>query len=157
MKDGGEKKTIFKYLFFIISRKVKAQLKCQKKKKQKKNKIYVVFGEGALTDPMCQKWFVKFYAGDFSLEDAPQSGRPLKLLTIKWRHPLKSINIIQHGNSRHTQNIQIEHEDHLYQFGYVNCFDVWVPHKLSGKQSLAVFPPATLYLNMMKMFSFTNI
>ena len=132
---------------FIISRKVKQQLK----------KICAAYGEDAVTDQMTQKCSVKFHARDFSLEDAPQSGRPLKLLTIKWRHPLKSINIIQHGNSRHTQNIQIEHEDHLYQFGYVNCFDVWVPHKLSGKQSLAVFPPATLYLNMMKMFSFTNI
>ena len=26
---------------------------------------------------MCQKWFVKFRAGDFSLDDAPQSGRPV--------------------------------------------------------------------------------
>ena len=22
-------------------------------------------------------------------------------------------------------------ENHLHQLGYVNCFDVWVPHKLS--------------------------
>ena len=25
-------------------------------------------------------------------------------------------------------------EKHLYQLGYVNCFDVWVPHKLSKKK-----------------------
>ena len=25
---------------------------------------------------MCQKWFVPFHAGDLSLDDAPQSGRP---------------------------------------------------------------------------------
>ena len=25
---------------------------------------------------MCQRWFVKFHAGDFWLDDAPQSGRP---------------------------------------------------------------------------------
>ena len=25
---------------------------------------------------MCQKWFVKFCTGDFSLDDAPWSGRP---------------------------------------------------------------------------------
>ena len=65
MKDGGGKHHLSS-LFFIISRKVKAQLKCKKKKKN-----YVVFGEGAMTDPMCQKWFVKFHAGDFSLKDAP--------------------------------------------------------------------------------------
>ena len=28
---------------------------------------------------MCQKWFVKFHAGDFSLEDAPWSGRPVEV------------------------------------------------------------------------------
>ena len=40
-------------------------------------KIYAVYGEGAVTDPMCQKWFAKFCAGDFSLDDAPQLGRPV--------------------------------------------------------------------------------
>ena len=32
--------------------------------------------EGAVTNRMCQKWFVKFHAGDFSLDGAPWSGRP---------------------------------------------------------------------------------
>ena len=32
-----------------------------------------------MTYPMCQKWFVKFYAGDFSLEDAPQLGGPFEV------------------------------------------------------------------------------
>jgi len=35
-----------------------------------------VYGEGAVTDGKEQKWFVKFHAGNFSLEDALQSGRP---------------------------------------------------------------------------------
>ena len=43
----------FGILCFIISRKVKMQLKCTKK-------ICAVYGEGAVTDRMCQKWFVKF-------------------------------------------------------------------------------------------------
>ena len=29
------------------------------------------YGRGAVTDQMCQKWFAKFGAGDFSLDDAP--------------------------------------------------------------------------------------
>ena len=33
-------------------------------------KIYVVYTEGAVTDRMCQNWFAKFHAGNFSLEDA---------------------------------------------------------------------------------------
>ena len=28
-----------------------------------------------MTDRMCQQWFVKFHAGDFSLDDVPQVGR----------------------------------------------------------------------------------
>ena len=39
-------------------------------------KICAVYGESAMTDRMCQKWFAKFHAGDFSLDDAPRLGRP---------------------------------------------------------------------------------
>ena len=46
---------IFSMLCFIISRKEKMQLKHQKKKK-----ICAVYGEGAVTDRTCQKWFAKF-------------------------------------------------------------------------------------------------
>ena len=34
-------------------------------------KISAVYGQGAATDQTCQKWFVKFRAGDFSLDGAP--------------------------------------------------------------------------------------
>ena len=43
-------------------------------------------GEGSVTDWMCQKWFVKFCAEDFSLNDDPWLGRQLKLIAIKvWK------------------------------------------------------------------------
>ena len=42
-------------------------------------KICTVNGEGAVNDRMCQKQFVKFHAGDFSLDDAPWSGRPVEV------------------------------------------------------------------------------
>ena len=32
---------------------------------QKKKRAWAVYGEGAVTDRMCQKWLVKFRAGDF--------------------------------------------------------------------------------------------
>ena len=35
--------------------------------------------EGAMADRMCQKCFVKFCAGDFLLDHAPQLGRPLEI------------------------------------------------------------------------------
>ena len=43
---------------------------------QKRKKICAAYGEGAVTDQTCQKWFVKFCAGDFLLDNAPQLGRP---------------------------------------------------------------------------------
>ena len=39
-----------------------------------------------MTDEMCQKWFVKFRAGDFSLDDAPWSGRPVEVDSDQMRH-----------------------------------------------------------------------
>ena len=36
-------------------------------------------GEGAETDHMYQKWFVKFCAGDFSLDHALWLGRPVEV------------------------------------------------------------------------------
>ena len=45
---------------------------------QKTKKICAVCGEGAVTDRKCQKWFVKCCARDFSLDDAPQSVRPVE-------------------------------------------------------------------------------
>ena len=38
-----------------------------------------MYGEGAATDVTCQKWFVKFSAGDFSLGNTPWSSRPVKV------------------------------------------------------------------------------
>ena len=38
-----------------------------------------MYGEGAMADQTCQKWFVKFRAGDFSPDDVPQSGRPVEV------------------------------------------------------------------------------
>ena len=49
------------------------------KKSTEMKKKLCMYGEGAVTDQMCQKWFVKFRAGDFSLDDAPRSGRPVEV------------------------------------------------------------------------------
>ena len=44
-----------------------------------KEKFCAVNGEGAETDRMCQKWFAKFHAGDFSLDDDLCLGRPFEV------------------------------------------------------------------------------
>ena len=42
-------------------------------------KICAVYGEGAMTAQMCQKWFVKFRAGEFLLDDASWVGRSVQV------------------------------------------------------------------------------
>ena len=64
-----ENKQHFQHIMLYYFKKGKNSTEMQ-------NKICAVYGEGAMTDRMCQKWFVKFPAGDFSLDDAPRSGRP---------------------------------------------------------------------------------
>ena len=59
-----EKSNIFSILCFVISRKVKMQLKRTKRFGQCMEKVV---------------WFVKFCAGDFSLDDAPWSSRQVEV------------------------------------------------------------------------------
>ena len=63
----------FQYIMLYYFKKSKSTTETHKKK------ICAVYREGAVTDQMCQKWFVKFPAGDFSLDNAPWSGRPVEV------------------------------------------------------------------------------
>ena len=60
----------FQHILLYYFKKGKNAAAAQKKK------ICAVCGEGAVTEQTCQKWFVKFRAGDFSLDAAPRSGGP---------------------------------------------------------------------------------
>ena len=100
-------------------------------------KICAVYGEGAVTDRMCQKWFAKFHAGDFSLDAAPRSGRPVEVDSDQ-------IETLTENNQRYTmleiadilEISKSSAENHLHQVGYVHHFDVSVPRKLSEKNLL---------------------
>ena len=96
-----------------------------------------MYGEGAVTDRMCQKWFAKFHAGDFSLDAAPRSGRPVEVDSDQ-------IETLTENNQRYTmleiadilEISKSSAENHLHQVGYVHHFDVSVPRKLSEKNLL---------------------
>ena len=90
-----------------------------------------------MTDQTCQKWFVKFRVGDFSLDNAPQSGRPVEVDSDQIE------TLIENNQCYTMQEIadilkisKSSAENHLHQLGYVNRFDAWVPHKLSEKNLL---------------------
>ena len=67
-----EKKQHFRHIMPYYFTKGKNSTELQKK-------ICAVYGEVAVTVQTYQKWFVKFRAGDFSLEGAPQLGRPVEV------------------------------------------------------------------------------
>ena len=104
-------------------------------KTHKKN--CAVYRESAITDPTCQKWFAEFHAGDFSLDDVPQLGRPIEIDN-------NQIEILIENNQCYTMQeitniLKISKssvENYLHQLDYVinNHFDIWVPHKLSKKK-----------------------
>ena len=54
-----------------------------------------MYGECAVTDQTCQKWFAKFRAGDFSPDDVPRLGRPLEVDS-------NQIETLIESNQRHT-------------------------------------------------------
>ena len=61
-----------------------------------KKKICAIYGEGAATDRTCQKWFAKFSAGDFSLDDAPRLGSPIEVDSDQIE-ALRTIKVIPRG------------------------------------------------------------
>ena len=77
---------------------------------------------------------MKFCAGDFSLDDAPRSGRSVEVNSDQ-------IETIIEDNQRYTTReiadilkiYKSSLDHHLHQLGYVNHLDVWVPHNLSEK------------------------
>ena len=90
-----------------------------------------------MTHRMCQKSFAKCRAGDFSLDNAPWPGRPVEVDSNQIE------TLIENKQSYTTWEIadilkipKSSAENHLHQLGYVNRFDVWVPHKSSGKKNL---------------------
>ena len=83
------KKQHFRHIMLYYFKKGKNATETQKK-------ICAVYGEGAVTDQTCQKWFEKFHAGDFSLDDAPWSGRPVQVDSDQIE-TLRTINVIPPG------------------------------------------------------------
>ena len=87
--EDGEKKQHIQHIILYYFKKGKNATEMQKK-------ICAVYREGAVTDGTCQKWFVKFHAGDFSLDNAPWLGRAVEVDSNQIE-TLRTINIIPRG------------------------------------------------------------
>ena len=116
--EDGRKKATFSAFYF---KKGKNATETQKK-------ICALYGKGAVTDQTYQKRFVKFRAGDFSLDNAPRSGRPVEVDSDQIETLIENS---QHYTTWKIANIlkisKSSVENHLHQLGYVHRFDVWVP------------------------------
>ena len=128
--EDGRKKQHFRHIMLYYFKKGRNATETQKK-------ICAVYGEGAVTDRTCQKWFLKFRAGDFLLDHAPQLGRPVEVDSDQIETLIENN---QHYTMREISDIlkvsKSSVENHLHQLGYVNRFGVWVPRKLSEENLL---------------------
>ena len=99
-------------------------------------------------DWLCQKWFANFCTGDFPLDDAVWSGRPIEVDSDQIETLIEKKSML-YTTQEIVNILKISRwsvENPLHQLGYVNHFDVWVPHKLSVKKPfLTVFPHVILY------------
>lgn len=114
----------FRHILLFYFRKGKnARQACRKLRK--------VYGDYALQERQCQRWFTKFRAGDFDLNDAPRSGRPTKVDDNKIKALIESN---PHYTTREiAETLNVHHSsvhDHLKKLGYVSKLDTWVPHEL---------------------------
>ena len=118
----GEKRQHFHHIIFIISTKVKLNWN-----KQKKKDLCSVWKK-CVTDPKGQKWFAKFCAGDFSLDNAPWLGRAAEVDSDETEILTESNQC--YTTQKITDILKISKssaENHLHQLGYAHHFDVGVP------------------------------
>ena len=94
VKDGRKYATLLSYYALLFQERKNAT--------ERQKKICAVYGESAVTYQMCQNWFVRLCAEDFTLHGAPWGGptgqvHQLKLIAMNLRHSLRIINIIPRG------------------------------------------------------------
>ena len=70
--EDGRKQATFWPIMLYYSKK-------SKNATETPQKMCAVYGEGAVTNGTCQKWFAKFHAEDFSRDSAAWSGRPVEV------------------------------------------------------------------------------
>jgi len=94
-----------------------------------------VYGENAVSLRVCYQWFSKFRSGNFSIEDAPRSGRPT---VIKNDQVKQIVDQNPQLTTRQIADIASVSKStisrHLKEIGYVSKLDVWVPHQLTETQ-----------------------
>lgn len=110
-------------LLFYFHAKKNARQACEK--------LRAVYGDDAIQERQCQRWFARFRDGNFDLKDAPRSGRPMeadddKIKAIIESNPRSTTRDIAETLSLHHSTVH----DHLRNLGFISKLDIWVPHTL---------------------------
>ncbi|GFY01709.1 histone-lysine N-methyltransferase SETMAR [Trichonephila clavipes] len=97
-----------------------------------RKKLTDVYGEGVLSVRQFQNWFAKFRSGNFDVEDAPRSGRPVEVdKGINNSLANRRITTREIGLRLNLSNSIVY--DHLKGLGLSSKLDVWVPHVLTER------------------------
>ena len=97
--------------------------------------INLSMGKATLSYPTAVRWFKRFKANDFELEDAPRSGRPSEI-------DLDELKAAIEEDPRQTtrclaDKFKCSHtiiEERLHEFGKSWRCGIWIPHELSDDQ-----------------------
>ncbi|CAK9826900.1 Histone-lysine N-methyltransferase SETMAR [Anthophora retusa] len=117
----------FRHILLFYYRKGKNAVQAGKK-------LTDVYGEDVLTVRQCQNWFAKFRSGNFDIEDAPRSGRPVEA-------DKDTIKALVDANRRITtrevgERLNLSNSTvyaHLKGLGLTSKLDIWVPHVLTER------------------------
>ena len=93
-----------------------------------------LYGEGVLTVRQCQNWFAEFRSGNFDVEDAPRSGRPVEAD----KDAIKALDDVNRRITTREIGLRLNLSnstvyDHLKGLGLSSKLDVWVPHLLTER------------------------
>ena len=87
----------------------------------------------------CVKESVKFTAGDFSLNNASWTDRPVEVDSDQIGTLIQNVYTTWEIADR-LKISKSSIENYLHQLGYVNGFDIWILHKLSKKKKTPSLP-----------------
>ena len=93
-----------------------------------------VYGEPALAERTCQKWFARFKSGDFGLEDEERSGQPKKFEYEELEGLLdEDCCQTQEELAESLEVTQAAISKRLKAAGYIQKQGNWVPHELKPR------------------------
>lgn len=99
--------------------------------------INKAYGDNTVDVRVAQRWFVKFRAGDESLEEIPRTGRPSTideeaLLALMEADPRQSLASLAESLKCSMATV----DRHLHALGKVQKLEKWVPHQLTDNNKL---------------------